>query len=193
MIQSMAGRLREIVYVNSWCMGPSERADMWERYGDDPCSVVLQTTAHRLATSISVLLSIPGLGHAAVRFWPVQYLDYDDGATADPVGVLSSDREPTLLSYRLFAMKRQEYAAEQELRCVACFSQGASINARSGQGLVETPLQLRIPIDPVDLVSSVRLRPGTPEWARESVQAAIDAFGTPLQLQPSALDSSPQL
>ena len=193
MIQSMAGRLREIVYVSSWCMGPSERVDMWERYGSQPCSVVIQTTAHRLATSFSGPLSMPGIGDAPVQIWPVQYLDYDDDASGDPIGVLSGDGDPTLLSYRLFAMKRREFAAERELRCVACFDQGASINVRSGGGRFETPLSLRMPIDLDTLVCSARICPDTPDWARESVQAAVDAFHVRFQLRPSALDSSPRL
>ena len=177
-------------YANCWHASETESQAMWKLYGTESGSVALQSTYGKLQDVLpSRIVYREGRPSgaammSAIFLGMVQYRDYGSDVDCVPSGNLLYP----------FLSKRKELQHERELRAFALFTEPLLLDRPDGERLADLesmPTGLDAEVDIDRLVETVRVQPGTPAWARRSVEKLIRKYGWDVDVVASDIDTSP--
>ena len=165
---------RQWVFINCWHGAESESLAMWRLYGSDNGSVVVQTTYKKLKEALptDVFIDEEKQEKSNVYLGMVEYKDY-----LHPSKGLKLDAN--ILAP--FMHKRLAYEYEKEVRAFLTHIQPASPSIMS----------VDVDIDVGQLIESIRVRPGTPEWELRTIERLVRKYGLDTEVIPSEIDASP--
>ena len=150
-------------------MNDHESAAMWTIYSRSDRAIALQSTYRRLEAAMKP--------HEHVYVGTVSYVDYEN----QPI--------PEGNSFYPYLYKRHSYEHEREIRAVIqelphSDSGGLDWTANPSSGI-----EKRVEVE--DLVESVHVSPGSPEWYMDVTTAVTEKFGITTRVLRSALDEDP--
>ena len=162
--------LRDNIYINCWCMGPTENQAMWNDYGKEEGSVVLQSTYRKLKEALSATDSDNDKGRVTIG--QVEYEDYNDpNDSNDSFRVISYGNLDPIMR------KRCQFAYEQEIRCLRKVSH-------------DDPTD-HVRID-VRFIETVRVRPTEKPWIYDLIKGLVSCRHS-IPVLRSDLDLEPRL
>ena len=90
-----------------------------------------------------------------------------------------------------FMCKRKEYEHEQEIRALVMHMRGN----QTSQGYILKSVKegIRKKVDVQNLVESIRVRVGTKEWIRDTIEDICRKYGKEIRIENSELDQKPLL
>ena len=153
---------------------------MWRQYGATSGSIVIQSTYQRLSDAFGMNNSLNGNESenteedVDVYMGMVQYKDYSRRQDAI---ALKGNVLPR------FFHKRTMFEYEKEVRAV--------LWAPLSIPLEDSPSGFYLEVDVDQLVQTIRVRPGTPEWERLAIEAVIKKYGLGMKVAPSEIDATP--
>ena len=172
--------LRHWAFISCWHSGESESMAMWRQYGATSGSIVIQSTYQRLSDAFRMNNSLNGNESenteedTDVYMGMVQYKDY------------SSPQDALALKGNVlprFFHKRTAFEYEKEVRAVLWAPLSIPID--------DSPSGFYLEVDVDQLVQTIRVRPGTPEWERLAIEAVIKKYGLGMKVAPSEIDATP--
>lgn len=165
---------RQSVFINCWHSGETESLAMWAQYGSTGGSVVIQSTYQKLVDALPSEFRIdePNLEKTYISMGMVQYKNYfslSEGLKLD-----SNMLSP-------FIHKRTAFEYEKEVRAFLMFppTDNRSI------------LSVDVDVDIEQLVETIRVRPGTSDWERQTIEKLIGKYGLGMKIMPSEIDARP--
>lgn len=165
---------RRWVFINCWHSGESESFAMWKQYGSTGGSVAIQSTYQKLLHALpsEICIDRDKSENAEIYLGMVQYKNY------------SSLQEGLTLNANMlspFIHKRTAFEYEREVRAflMSFAAESSSISS------------IDVNVDIEQLVETIRVRPGTPEWERRTIEALIRRYGLGMKVVPSEIDIKP--
>jgi hypothetical protein len=155
---------RDHLYVNSWCLGPSESMAMWQIYGSLGFGVAVKSSVeqYQRAAKFAVDASGYALGdvtyHHSLESEPGVHRDFSSGSI--PLQGPSLRREVLKLGFH----KRSCYSYEKEWRAVIYQDSRAEI-----AGISEA-------VDLEELISAVYIGPRAEEFLFDAASSLMDKF-----------------
>lgn len=177
-------------YVNCWHASEAESQAMWKLYGTATGSVAIQSTYGKLRDVLPERLCLREGSEpddawvSDVYLGMVRYRDYGSVVDYVPAGNLMSP----------FMSKRKELQHERELRAFVFFSEPLVIDLSDGTRFVDRdsmPEGIGAPVDIDRLVETVRVQPGTPPWAKRSIEDLVRKYGWDVKVVASDIDATP--
>ena len=145
---------RSELYVNCWRAGSTESLAMWDLYGKGSGIVAFKSTVGRLREA-SATYDKP------VYISKVKYVDWNDAPGIDNVLVACSRKD---LSYQ----------HESEVRVIIS-EDSSSLDTKRALGI-------RLPIDPIRLITEVMVGPREQKWVVRLVECVMKRYGLPQQV-----------
>ena len=165
---------RQWVFMNCWHSGETESLAMWNQYGSSGGSVVIQSTYQKLMDTLPLKTCIDKdkSENASIYLGMVQYKNY------------SSLQEGLTLNANMlspFIHKRTAFEYEREVRAFLMFPAADSRSIWS----------VDVNVDCEQLIETIRVRPGTPDWKRQTIETLIGKYGLGVKVSPSEIDIEP--
>ena len=165
---------RQWVFVNCWHSGSSESLAMWRQYGASDGSVVIQSTYQKLLDALPSEIHINKdiSKTASIHMGMVQYKEY------------SSLGEGLTLNGNMlapFIHKRSAFEYEKEVRALLLCPFIADLST-SG---------IDVDVDIEQLVETLRVQPGTPDWKRKTIESLIRKYDLGMKVTHSEIDIDP--
>lgn len=144
--------MRQQTFVSCWFANEHESAAMWSAYCLTDDGVAIKTTHRALAKALDA-------SPLAIRTSRVQYVDYE------------TDEIPAGNGFYSFLHKRLSFMHEQEVRAVVWADEGTN------RPLIKPDaLDIKIDVDPSDLIASIHVSPTAPSWFGELVEQVIRRY-----------------
>ena len=168
-------RVRQWVFISCWHSGQNESLAMWKQYGSSGGSVVIQSTYQKLLDALpshTCVAKDESWGSTSIHLGMVQYKNY-----------FSLDEEFAFNSnmLSLYIHKRAAFEYEREVRAFLM----------SPVGETRSISNVAVNIEFEQLVESIRVRPGTPDWERRTIESLIGKYGLGMKVAPSEIDIEP--
>ena len=169
-------RVRQWVFISCWHSGENESLAMWKQYGSTGGSVVIQSTYQKLLDALPSQLYIDKDQSwiANMYLGMVQYKNYHS---------LQEDFTFNSNMLSLYIHKRAAFEYEKEVRALLM----------SPAGETRSVSNVAVSINFQQLVESIRVRPGTPDWERRTIETLIEKYGFGMKVAPSEIDEKPML
>ena len=167
-------RGRRWVFINCWHSGETESLAMWKQYGTTGGSVAIQSTYKRLLHALpsETCIDRDESEDAEIYLGLVQYKNYFN--PQEGLALNGNMLSP-------FIHKRAAFEYEKEVRA---FLMSLTAESRSISSI-------DVNIDIEQLVETIRVRPGTPEWERRTIETLIRRYGLGMKVVPSEIDIKP--
>lgn len=165
---------RQWVFMSCWHSGETESVAMWKQYGSTGGSVVIQSTYRKLLDALPSEIRIDenNLEKTNIYMGMVQYKNY--------FSLLEGLRlDGNMLSP--FIHKRTALEYEKEVRAFLMFP---TADTRSISSVYAD-------VDIEELVETIRVRPGTSDWERQTIEKLIGKYGLGMKIMPSEIDAEP--
>lgn len=165
---------RQWVFISCWHSGESESLAMWKQYGSTGGSVVIQSTYRKLLDALpSEIRGDEGdPENTRIFMGMVQYKNY-----FSPLEGLRLDGN--MLSP--FIHKRTALEYEKEVRAFLMFPAAGTRSISS----------VYVDVDVEELVETIRVRPGTSNWERQTIEKLIGKYGLGMKIMRSEIDAEP--
>ena len=165
---------RQWVFISCWHSGETESLAMWKQYGSSGGSVVIQSTYQKLLDALpsKACIDKDKSEETSIYLGTVQYKNYfslQEGLTLN--GNMLSP----------FIHKRTAFEYEQEVRAFLMFP-AADIRSISS---------VAVNVDFEQFVETIRVRPDTPDWERQTIETLIGKYGLGMKVTPSEIDIEP--
>lgn len=168
-------RVRQWVFISCWHSGENESLAMWKQYGSSGGSVVIQSTYQKLQDALPSHTCVgndKSWGATSIHLGMVQYRNYHS---------LNEDFAFNSNMLSLYIHKRAAFEYEKEVRALLM----------SPAGETRSVSNVAVNIDFEQLVESIRVRPGTPDWERRTIETLIGKYGLGMKVAPSEIDIEP--
>ena len=165
---------RQWVFISCWHSGETESLAMWNQYGSSGGSVVIQSTYQKLMDTLpsEACIDKDKSENTSIYLGMVQYKNY------------SSLHEGLTLNANMlspFIHKRTAFEYEREVRAFLMFPAADSRSIWS----------VDVNVDFDRLIETIRVRPGTPDWERQTIETLIGKYGLGMKVTPSEIDIEP--
>ena len=165
---------RQWVFISCWHGSETESLAMWRQYGSSGGSVVIQSTYQKLLDALpsETCIDKTKTENTNIYLGMVQYKNY------------SSLQEGLTLNGNMlspFIHKRTAFEYEREVRAFLMFP-AADIRSISS---------VAVKVDFEQLVETIRVRPGTLNWERQTIETLIGKYGLGMKVTPSEIDIKP--
>lgn len=165
---------RQWVFISCWHGGETESLAMWKQYGSSGGSIVIQSTYQKLLDALPSKFYIDkgNLENTSIYLGMVQYKNY------------FSHQEGLALNGNMlspFIHKRTAYEYEKEVRA---FMMLPAANNNSISSVYAN-------VDLEQFVETIRIRPGTPDWERQTIETLIEKYGLGMKVTHSEIDIEP--
>ena len=165
---------RQWVFISCWHSGEDESLAMWNQYGSSGGSVVIQSTYQKLMDTLpsETCIDKDKSENTSIYLGMVQYKNY------------SNPREGLALNANMlspFIHKRTAFEYEREVRAFLILPAADNSSIWS----------VDVKVDFEQLIETIRVRPGTPDWERQTIEALIGKYGLGMKVIPSEIDIKP--
>lgn len=164
---------QQLVHLSCWHEAPYESAAMWDIYQRDGRGVAVQTTWGRLTSSLR--------GNKPVFGARIEYVDYATYYISENI-----PSEP-------FMHKRLSFAHEREIRLMTITGSDpwTVVNVPELIHHAAGPPVLPIEVELPQLIETVYVSPGAPDWVGEVVRQVTAQYGFKFNVLHSALGADP--
>lgn len=163
---------RNWVYINCWHENSHESAALWAQYTSSKESIAVQSTYNLLRKSLDTSKGT----EKTIYIGEIEYLDY------------SQEFIPEGNMLNPFLRKRKSFEHEKEIRAI--FVEFPIVNKKLRLDL-KPEVGKNIKINLKDLVESIYVSPGSPQWFRELIEKVVKRYGFKFPVRQSSMDSSP--
>lgn len=176
-------KMRQWVFISCWHSGEVESLAMWKQYGSSGGSVVIQSTYQKLLDALpsnncikedeSDIVAAKQINtNSSIYMGMVQYKNYLSPQERFRFG--GNALSP-------FIHKRTEFEYEKEVRALIM------------EPVPDIPsiLSVNVNINVEQLVESIRVRPGTPDWERQTIETLIKKYNLSKKVRRSEIDIKP--
>ncbi len=167
--------------VTCWHESERESAAMWKLYAPAGAAVAIVSSVGRLRTALAHAppLEVGFNGGLHFHLGRVKYIDY------------KSDRIPSKSFAAQFFHKRLSFEHEREVRAVLVRYPEAADRTGLDHHLQPPHSGIRIPVEPAQLIHTVRVAPQAPPWFARLVRSLCQRYQLPIDPEQSELDARP--
>lgn len=171
--------VRQISYVNCWCMHDSESDALWRLYGSTHGGIALRTTYKKLADAL------PSTDHIGL----VKYLEYEN------------EKFDRLNAMNHIMHKRNVFEYEHEVRVVRWFNPPLPDATNeilmiwnSSVHVLDENMQIvgiNVPVSIKEIIQEIVVSPYGPAWYTDCVTSMVKAYGVDVPVRMSSMSSVP--
>lgn len=173
-IPMLRAHMMQRMHMSCWHLSETESAAMWMIYQQEGRGVAVQSTWHRLTTSLRTDRSVHG--------GRVKYIDYNRTFISEGNAV------------EAYMHKRESFAHEKEVRLMMVLTgRSAPDPAHPKQAIdlgPEAPV-IPIPVDLTELVEQVLIAPDAPVWFADLIAQVVTRYGLEVPVRQSDLARDP--